>query len=729
MNYLRKCDEISGCGKTYPGDLTKCPNCGAPDAFSDSSPVNPLDYAYDIETYPNIFTCRFIHIATDTRWRFEISDRINQIKEFTEFVIALGNCGGRGVGYNNVGFDYPVVHFIMNNQWVSHVEIYDRAMAIIGAQGKAKWAYNVWESDQIFPQLDLIMIWHYNKSNPLTGTEPTSLKALEIAMRMDNVEDLPFELGVMLNDDEKEVLHTYNQHDVISTILFYVRSLGHIALRESLSEKYNVNMTNFSNTKIGGHILTSQLEKAGVQCYERIDGKRSPRQTIRHQIDLSQVIFNYINFEQPEFNRIKDYLSSKVITETKGVFNKLHASVDGLTYVFGTGGLHASIEAQTVESDEHYQIVDVDVASYYPNLAIMNKMFPAHLGKEFGAIYLDIYHQRKTFKKGTPENAALKEALNASYGNSNNVYSPLYDSFYTMQTCVNGQLLLCMLAEQLIKIPNLKMIQCNTDGVTFKCPREHMEHQRAICKWWEQLTCLELEEALYSRMFIGNVNNYIAECESGKIKRIGCYAYERADDNPGTREVVYGKDPSALIIPKAAEAALVRGEDIRTFIMNHKDDYDFILRAKVPRSSNLMMRWPEYDNTEIKLPNIIRYYISNGGGSLMKISPPTGKAGTFKRKSGISDTFYKQVIGELSNTDDPHTMSLVNSTECDTDGIPHDERIHTKNKSKHAIREMGISVGYKTTECNDIKNFDRSTINYEYYITKTEEIVNPLRKI
>lgn len=197
-----------------------------------------------------------------------------------------------------------------------------------------------------------------------------------------------------------------------------------------------------------------------------------------------------------------------------------------------------------------------------------------------------------------------------------------------------------------------------------------------------------------------------------KIKRKGVYEYN----------LVYGKDPSALIIPKAAEAALVRGEDIRTFIMNHKDDYDFILRAKVPRSSNLMMRWPEFDNAEIKLPNIIRYYITNGGGSLMKISPPTGKAGTWKRKSGISDTFYSQVIGEL----DAYSLSGVDE---DTDGIPHDERIHTKNKSKHAIREMGISVGYKTTECNDIKNFDRSTINYEYYITKTEEIVNPLRKI
>ena len=292
MNYLRKCDEISGCGTTYPGDLKLCPKCNASNAFSSPAPVNPLDYAYDIETYPNIFTCRFVHIATDTRWRFEISDRINQIEEFVSFVTSLKNCGGRGVGYNNVGFDYPVIHFIMNNQWVSHVEIYDRAMAIIKSQGKDAWAYNVWDSDHIFPQLDLIMIWHYNKSNPITGTEPTSLKALEIAMRMDNVEDLPFELGVMLNHDEKEILHTYNLHDVIATIYFYVRSLGHIALRESLSKKYDKNMINFSNTKIGGHILTSQLEKAGIQCYERIDGRRRPRQTIRSSISLKDVIFD-----------------------------------------------------------------------------------------------------------------------------------------------------------------------------------------------------------------------------------------------------------------------------------------------------------------------------------------------------------------------------------------------------------------------------------------------------
>ena len=138
-----------------------------------------------------------------------------------------------------------------------------------------------------------------------------------------------------------------------------------------------------------------------------------------------------------------------------------------------------------------------------------------------------------------------------------------------------------------------------------------------------------------------------------------------------------------------------------------------------------MMRWPEYDNAEIKLPNIIRYYISKTGGSLVKVSPPTGDVGTWKRRSGITDVFYKQVVSEINESDEFDDIIKPR----DSAGIPHDERIHTKNKSKHDIREMGLSVGYKTTECNNIENFDRSIINYDYYITKTEEIVNPLRNV
>lgn len=714
MKYLSLCE----CGKNYPGDMRNCPYCGAPEWASSQAHVNPRDYGYDIETYPNCFTMRVIHIATDTRWRFEISEFVDDSVALIAFVMQLKACSARGVGYNNVGFDYPVLHRIVMGQMNDPRAIYDLAMRLIKGSKDEKFALQVWDNERLFEQLDLIMVWHYNKENPVTGTEPTSLKALEIAMRMDEVEDLPFDVGTVLTRDEIEALHTYNLKDVIATIFFYVRSLTQIKLREELSVTFGKSFINHSNTKMGGDILIHECEKAGIEFYDYVGRTKHKRQTIRASINLAECIFPYVKFERPEFEAVRAYLVSKTITETKGVFTGLNAEVDGLKYYFGTGGIHASVESRIFESNATHQIIDVDVASFYPNLAIKNRLHAAHLGEAFCDAYEGVYKTRKTYKKGSAENNAYKEALNANYGNSNNAFSVFLDPKQTMTTTLNGQLLLCMLVEQLIKVPGLEMIQANTDGVTYFCPREYIEHTRALCKWWEQLTKLELEEAQYKRMFIRDVNSYIAEYESGKLKRIGAYAHERMDENPGTREVPYGKDPSQLIVPKAAEAALVRGEDIRTFIMNHSDNYDFMCRAKVPRSNRLVMRWSEYD-AEMELNSIIRYYVSNDGGTLVKIAPPTGDIGTWKRATKVSDTLYNQVIAEYATYD-------RGQADVDSAGIPWDERIHTKNRSKHDKREMGIAVGWRVTDCSNVKNFDRSTVNYDYYVEQAEKLVKPL---
>jgi len=75
-----------------------------------------------------------------------------------------------------------------------------------------------------------------------------------------------------------------------------------------------------------------------------------------------------------------------------------------------------------------------DLSSMYPNIAISNRVFPAHLGEKFCDIYQDMYEQRKSFGKGTPENAMLKLALNGTYGKSNDKYSVFYDPKFTMTT-------------------------------------------------------------------------------------------------------------------------------------------------------------------------------------------------------------------------------------------------------------------------------------------------------
>lgn len=711
-HYLSRCDEMAGCGRTYPADLHKCPHCGADAAFSSPAPLDPRDWGYDIETYPNIFTACFIHAATGMELMYEISDRVNQQPQLIDFMFNLGRSGARSVGFNNLSFDYPVLHFVAHNPGCTLEQIYAKAQSQIKPEGQ--WPEIVWDRDQIFEQIDLYKINHFDNK-----AKRTSLKALEVAMRSQNVKDLPFPVGMVLNDEQKDVLIAYNKHDVRETLKFYVRCLTAIHLREKLSEKYKCNMMNYSNTKIGGTILISEMEKSGLQCYT-VDGngRKIPRQTIREFVKFSDVIFPYIKFERPEFNEILNIFMSKKITaaeveqgespvlKTKGVFKDITATIDGFTFVYGVGGIHGSVESQIVISDEEFQIVDADVTSFYPKMAIVNNMYPEHLGSQYGVTYNGIFDERSAYSKGTPENAALKEALNASYGNSNNKFHPLYDPAYTMKTTVNGQLMLSMLAEQLMKIPGLTMIQVNTDGVTYRCPRNYLDHAQKVCEWWMGVTNLELEYANYSRMIIRDVNNYIAVYENGKLKRKGAYEYV----------YLYHQDPSHVVVGKAAEAALVRGEDIRTFITSHRDKFDFMLRAKVPRSARLVMRWPEW-GAEQELQNTTRVFISRNGGSLVKLMPPTGTPGAWKRKNGISDEAYYAVVREITGQ----------PGELDSTGLPWDERIHTKSRSKHdAVRESGLCAGWRVTECADANDFDWGSLNYDWYIQEAEKLVLPL---
>ena len=125
----------------------------------------------------------------------------------------------------------------------------------------------------------------------------------------------------------------------------------------------------------------------------------------------------------------------------------------------------------------------------------------------------------------------------------------------------------------------------------------------------------------------------------GKLKRKGAYEYN----------TLWHQDPSALVIPKAAEKALVHGKSIREFITEHHDPFDFMLRAKVPRGSKLMLRWPGWD-VETELQHITRYFVARNGGSLVEVSPPTGEPGTWKRRAKITDEFYNAVMREIAGS-------------------------------------------------------------------------------
>lgn len=614
-------------------------------------------YVHDIENYPNVFLFGAIHALTETPYIFEISHRRDDRQAFYLFTEYLREHRAEEVGYNNLGYDYPVQHSILNNiMYITNADIYKKGDSIINAGDENRFAHMVWEKDWIVPQLDLYKIHHFDNQ-----AKRTSLKTLEFNMRMENIEDLPFTPGTYLTDSQIDTLRQYLIHDLKATLMFYKHSKKLIDFRRELSAKYGRNFMNHNDTKIGKDYFIMELEKSGIQCFE--PGSRKPRQTHRPSIALNSVIFPYVHFEQPEFNRVLNWLRQQVITETKGVFTDLSADINGFSFDFGTGGIHGSIESQTIRSTENYVIIDLDVASFYPNLAISNELYPAHLGKQFCTIYKNVYDMRSSYPKGTPENAMLKLALNGVYGDSNNVYSPFYDPAYTMAITINGQLLLCMLAEELLKIPGLSMIQANTDGLTVYVPRVFTGQVEQVRHAWEKLTRLQLEEAIYDVMFIRDVNNYIAVYEGGKkVKRKGAYCH--------SVDLGWHQNHSMQVVAKAAEAALVHNKDIRDFITSHEDIHDFMLVTKVPRNSKLL--WGDK-----QVQNITRYYVSTDGAPLTKVMPPLAKSLKL-------------------NPDAPE-------------------------------RRISVCKGWLTTECNDMKRFNRATLNYDFYIKEAEKLVAPLR--
>lgn len=637
---------------------------------------------YDIETYPTFF-CLVAEALDDTRrWVFEISSRRNDLFALIEWLHVLRQSRTEMIGFNNLGFDYTVIHEMLTNlDCRTAAALYLKAVSII--QSQDRFGHTIWPSDRIIPQIDLYKIHHFDNPARATG-----LKALQVNMRTASVEDLPFPPGTPLRPDQMDVAIEYCGHDVSETKAFAHKSKEALDLRRALTAKYDRDFMNHNDTKIGKDYLIMCLGED--VCYTRASGRRMPRQTPRVSIALGDVILPYVSFQHPEFNRILDWFRNRVITETKGVINDLTCTVNGFVFTFGTGGIHGSVESTVVRADDEYSIWDWDVTSFYPLLGIVNRLYPEHLGERFCDVYSDVFQERQHYPKGTPENAMYKLALNGVYGDSNNQYSPFFDPKYTMSITINGQLSLCMLAEYLLNIPDLCLIQVNTDGLTIRIPRRYEWLMHQACEWWMGVTGLTLESVQYQAMMIRDVNSYIAVKPSGDVKLKGAYLIKRG----------WHQDQSALIVPMAAEAAMVRGADPEAFIRGHIDPFDFMCREKASRGSQLMFG-------ERQVQNTTRYYVSTDGAPIVKVSPPVEGAveGQYKRKNGVSVAAYDAWHAAWGNTWNPE--------------------VHTGNKSVYGTRYMSINAGWKATECNRAADFRWDNLDYRWYIEEARKLIIP----
>lgn len=679
--------------------------------------IPDTDWVYDLETYHDLFSAGFVHVKTGTRFIFEVSERLNQSREFIEFLLWLRDTGARLFGYNNISFDWPICDHLLRTYnhigYFTHEDARSKCVAIFASNDRWEHLVKPWEI--MIPQGDLLKIHHFDNM-----ARSTSLKKLEINMRARRVIDLPYPADEPTTDTQKDEIIAYMCHDINETMRFYLYSLDQINFRDDLAVKYpNLgDVLNFNDTKIGKQFFIMQLEESGTQCFTY--KPKRPIQTIRGQIRIGDILSPKAQFRHPEFQRVKDWLATQSITpdQTKGFLSGedggLSAVIDDFSYDFGTGGIHGSLHRTALHEDDEWEIWDWDVASYYPNLAITHGLFPEHLSSKFCDIYLDLFNTRREYPKGSAENAMYKLALNGVYGDSNSVYSPFYDPQYTMAITINGQLLLCVLAEWLTHLHKddgsvlsisdcIQMMQINTDGLTIRVKKSHVQYMHSICKEWEQHTGLELESAQYKSMFIRDVNNYIAVKTDGSVKRIGAYSYETPLSDPYTRERQWYQDHSMLVVRKAVEAYMVHGTPIADFIMNHRDPFDFQLSVKVARKDRLE-QW-DRDGNRLPVQRNTRYYVSTDGPSLVKVMPPLAKQ------------FYgdKRLISRQD-------YDLIRDAAEKTDATPEQVAEWSQWQDKME-RQIGIQKGWTVTITNNMDQFKWDNVNWFYYIKEAEKLI------
>lgn len=662
---------------------------------------------YDEESFPDIFTLTAEMLFNDVRSTWEISLYRDDRFQLMQWLTYLNQTQTAMIGFFSLKFDYPLLHWLFQNPNATVAQIYERSRAL--SKTFDGWTNIIYERERVAPQIDLFQVHHFD--NKAKGT---SLKALEINMRSPNVMDCPLPFGEPVGAHNVPILIGYNVNDVKETKRFAHYSLPALNFRVGLIGKlgtHPLEPLNYNDVKIGAKMFEERL--GDDVCYDRSSGRKEKRQTPRYRIALADIIFPYVHFQNSEFQRVLDYMRAQVLTpedlddpdapiKTKGVFTDLVANVGGLKFMFGTGGVHASVERQRFISDDQWSIHDIDVEALYPTIAIVNNLAPEHLGDAFRHAYPQIKAERKLHAKGTYENGALKLANNGPWGQSNNKFSVFLDPKYAMTIPINGQLMICMLAERLAQVPTLQMIQANTDGITYRIHNSMIDQARAIEREWQAYTCLTLEYAEYNRMWIRDVNNYVAEDMKGKLKQKGAYWHpdpiDFANSISNASPPCWYKDFNPVVVQRAAVAAMVHGIDPETFIRVHSDPFDFMCRVKADRSAQLLLGG-------IPIQGTTRYYIATDGLPMTIVRPPpAGHAvGEWKQAPKITKAEYDRVMKET--------------------GGAWDARVCTKNQSKYGNTTTAIEAGWKVAECNDVRKFNFANIDYNWYVGEALKLI------
>ena len=664
---------------------------------------NKLVYVYDIEVFPNCFHCTIKKAGTNDYFKFEISERINQVNELIAFFTDIKD--KFIVGYNNIHYDNPIINFIIERQFKNDKylyiceEIYNLSQIIITSDTPLLWKKYKYATK--FTTLDLLTMMFSQKLR-------VGLKEMQVTMQFHNVQEYTGDFSKPIKKEDIDEMIAYNINDVDSTEELLFRNIEPIKLRLGIEKEYGTNVLNNDGMTIGMEILKIEYLKRTGKTWNEIKDLKTPCDTI----DLEKVILPFIEYKTPILQQLLTKLKNchNVDPGRKGV--EEHFLLGDVEVVVSIGGIHTKNKPEIIIPNKNQILLDSDVASLYPSLLINYGFSPPHLGKEFLEIYSNIRTERLIAKKNKQKikNETYKLALNGLTGNLQNEYSWVYSPFSVVQIRINGQLLLLMLVEKLIETGAI-IKQLNTDGVLYLFDKNKKEELNNIIKEWETQTKLTMETDEFEAFYQYAINDYIGICKGysetkdpSLIKQKGLFI----------DKVSLGKGMQAMIIPHALNKYFCDGIPIENTIKSCDDINMFITYQKVSKEFNI-----EYNNKLITRIN--RYYASTNGSFLYKckiaINDFTEQWCRFEYIDGSTEECS---VTEF-NTNPKYTKNsnIKRILYKFTKTIPKETRYNYVN----LLCDSGVTI---CNNLDEIKEFPKN-INYRYYIKECNKIISALQ--
>ena len=593
-------------------------------------------YIFDIEVYPNYFLFYAIN-KNKEKFVFQFwegkDQTINDIPKLLEFL--KNEHYSFFFGYNSLRYDCQVIQYIIDNPTCTTQEIKNFSNALIASE----WPIYR-DTDIAMKTIDLMLVNNYGH----LSARSTSLKKLEFNLRKKNIKDLPYHHEDFIDTLKKvDEIVKYCDYDVETTedVLNFTKDL--IRMREEFGKLNNLELYNSPEPDIVRKYFAKSLAKyMNISEYD-VKKLRSYPENIKGK----EVILNYINIKNiKEFREVYDfYYNLELIPSIKSKLDplkkviNLKSSVEklieyrGTEYTYAAGGLHGCISPGVYESNEEYIIEDFDKVSYYPHFGMKHGISPAHFDSDlYSTVLTEPFIKRQEYPKKTHYllNNAFKTILNTSFGLSNSEYGFLFDTKCTLATTVNGMLTLTMLLDNLLyKIPEMKVLQANTDGFTIMYPRKYIDLVHSEYDNQTKIDQIPYEFVEYNKMIIKDVNNYISIDINGDTKTKGVFE----DYKDIVKTSAYHKDTSAMIIPSALKNYFIKGIPIEETIYECNDIYEFCYGVK--GSNSYKWHLTNYDTTkniaksELFDHRFIRYY-AGGTQTLSQLWVKGAREGTIQ---------------------------------------------------------------------------------------------------